>query len=69
MLRATSRLRHLLRFPLINRAYTELLTEHGITLEHVERIVARLPPPGWEKIAATPVPSGGLGFKLLTDVD
>ena len=39
------------------------------TLASVERLVARPCPRGWERVAASPINSGGLGFQLLRGID
>ena len=63
----TSKLRHLLRFSLVPQLYAEILLADRITLKHIERIVARPLPEGWETNAATPAAQEGLGFQLLTN--
>ena len=65
----TARLRHLLRFSLDDEIARELSITDECTLAHVERIVGRPLPDGGRTGASMPAASGGLGFRLLTDLD
>ena len=65
----TPRLRHILRFCDDENLVDWIPTADNITLECVQRIIARPCPEGWRHVAAKPPSLGGLGFPLLCDVD
>ena len=65
----TAKLRHLLRLTDSAELRSCLYEADIHTLASVERLVARPCPPGWERVAASPINSGGLGFQLLRDID
>jgi len=65
----TSRLRHLLRFDVDQHFAAKLAEADSCTLRLAERIIGRPPPDGWQRLAATPINDGGLGFDLVRDVD
>ena len=65
----TARLRHLLRFPIGDEVYGELLAADLSTLKNVERIIARPLPIESADIVAQPIANGGLGFRRIIDID
>ena len=65
----TSKLRHLLRFCDVRDLKDWIPLSDKITLDCVERIIARPCPPGWQRVAAAPANMGGLEFMLLHDLD